>query len=481
MGGNGSPCFVHDILEQAAIRQPDAVAVRDIEGAWTYAELSRCSREYAAGLTAIGVQSGDRVLIRAVAERWVLAAVYACSRIGAIAVPLSPELRPGQWERIVADAEPAAVLREPPDVTAQAPVSTDGAGPGSPILFLYTSGSTGDPKAVMCPHRAVVFAARAIEARLGYRADDVILCRLPLSFDYGLYQTFLAAMAGAELVLRDARHDGGLMATIRQYDVTVVPLVPSLATMLIQLGKRGIAPSVRLVTNTGQELPPVQIDGLRRIFPACSVQLMYGTTECKRVTIAEPDADLVRPGSVGTALPGTSVRIVDSAGRRVAPGVEGQIVVSGPHLMSGYWKDDALTAQTYRPDPELGVSLLYTGDYGHLDHEGHLYFHGRRDHLFKLRGIRTSVAEIEDATRRVPHVTDAAVIPPQHGRDAVLFVVSPLDGGEVLRRLRDRLEPGKVPAICRVLPSLPLGSTGKVDRSALRRLADDSWATSGGN
>ena len=472
------PQLLHSAMEATAARQPGAAAVYDTEGVWTYAELDAASRRYAAHLASAGVKAGDRVLIRAVAERWVLAAVYACSRTGAIAVPLNPDLRPAQWEAITTDAEPAAVLTRPPATEDLAHTRlVDAVDPGSAVVFLYTSGSTAAPKAVVCPHRQVLFAARTVAATLGYRADDVILCRLPLSFDYGLYQAFMAAITGASLVLRGPGQDSGLLAAVREHAVTVVPVVPSLAALLNQLGRRGPAPGVRLLTNTGQELTSHHIAGLRRTFPAASVRLMYGTTECKRVTIAEPDSDLVAPGSVGGPLPGTTIRVEDSDGRPVALGEEGHIVVEGPHLMDGYWKDEALTERTYRQAASTGERVLHTGDYGHLDANGNLYLHGRRDDLFKSRGVRTSVAEVEAAVLGVPDVTDAAVVPPRDGYEAVLFAVTTLPPDEVRRRLHERLEAAKVPAVCRVLSALPLGGNGKTDRTALRALVEHNERT----
>jgi acyl-coenzyme A synthetase/AMP-(fatty) acid ligase len=476
-----NPHFLHDIVTIAAARWPGRVAVVDAGGSWTYTELAANVNRYATAIAAAGVRAGDRVLIRATSERWVLAAVHGSSRIGAVAVPVSPDLRPAQREQISQDARPALVLTGPPSAAGPAtdlkavslPAASD---PAAPVLFLYTSGSTATPKAVVSSHGPVLFATAAIASRLAYRFDDVVLCRLPLSFDYGLYQAFLTARCGAALVLRGPGADGGLLDTARRLGVTVVPVVPSLATMLIRLARRGTVPAIRLFTNTGQELAADQIAALRQAFPGAAVQLMYGTTECKRVTIEAPDADRLRPGSLGMPLPGTTVRVVDADGISVPPGAEGQITVCGPHLMDGYWRDDELTARTYRRDPVTGDRVLYTGDYGHLDDSGHLYFHGRRDQLFKHRGVRTSVAEIEAAARAVPGVHDVAVLPPHDGAEAVLFASTDLQPGEVLRRLRDRLEPLKVPARCQVLARLPLGVTGKTDRTALAALADEATA-----
>ncbi|WP_280300917.1 class I adenylate-forming enzyme family protein [Nocardia abscessus] len=475
-----APLFLHELVANAAARDPDTVAVADRNGSWTYAQLNSHAMEYATHIAAAGVRVGDRVLIRATAERWVIAAIYACSRIGAMAVPLNSDLPPAQWEQISLDAEPALVMSGPlptaGPATAWKPASRANVDPDAAVLLLYTSGSTAAPKAVVCAHRSVLFATTAIASRLNYRSDDVVLCRLPLSFDYGLYQAFLTALCGATLVLSGPGDDAGLLGIMRRHGVTVAPVVPSLATMLARLAVRGTVPTVRLFTNTGQELTPPQIDALRRSFPSAAVQLMYGTTECKRITIGQPNEDLALPGSVGSPLPGTSVQIIDNDARPVSPGVEGQITVAGPHLMNGYWRDEELTARIYRKDAVTGERVLHTGDYGHIDEGGNLFFHGRRDELFKHHGVRTSVAEIEAAARAVPDVDEAAVVPPRGDDEAVLFAVTVLAPSEVLRRLRDRLDPLKVPAHCRTLARLPLGPRGKIDRTALAALVDGEKA-----
>ncbi|KOG87815.1 peptide synthetase, partial [Streptomyces varsoviensis] len=270
----------------------------------------------------------------------------------------------------------------------------------------------------------------------------VVLTAIPLAFDYGLYQIFLSALAGAELVLTDADAHTGLMATLHRHGVTVMPLVPSLAEMLVRLAardRRGPA-ALRLVTNTGADLTPPLIAAVRGAFPSARVVPMFGITECKRVTILEPDGDLARPRSVGRPLPGTEVLILDERGRPQPPGAAGEIVVRGPHVMAGYWRAPELSAQRFRTDPATGERVLHTGDYGHLDEDGHLYFHGRRDDMFKRRGVRMSALEIEAAALDIPGVRGAAVLPPGEGRELTLFAVSALEPKEIIARLGERLE-----------------------------------------
>ncbi|MFC4015589.1 class I adenylate-forming enzyme family protein [Nonomuraea purpurea] len=477
MINDSRPRLVHELLDLTGRRTPDAVAVRDEEGAWTYAELLAHSRACARWLRRRGALAGDRVLVAAVPDRRVVAVLFACSRLGAVFVPVGGAPGSRQWAHYVEDSEPVLILTMRDLDTCQAEWEydhdelLDPPQPDDTALLLYTSGSTALAKAVVCPHAQVVFAMLAIAERLGYRADDVVFCRLPFSFDYGLYQVFLCVNAGAELVLAPPGSDLTLLSSIRRRGATVVPVVPHLAAMLLRLGARDRSPTrVRLFTNTGETLPPMTVKALRDRFSGAKVQLMFGITECKRVAIMDADGDLDRPGALGRPLRGTRVRVVDATGVEVPPGEPGEIVVCGPHVMAGYWRDPALSAKVFATDPVTGERALRTGDLGHLDDEGYLYFHGRRDQIFKRHGVRMSAVEIEAAAREVSGVSEAAVVPPADGHDAVLFVVASVTATEVLRRLGEHLDPARVPGVCRVVDRLPRTVSGKLDRAELARL-----------
>ncbi|MER7847132.1 AMP-binding protein [Kitasatospora sp. NPDC096077] len=487
--------LVVDLLDATAAARPDAPAVRDDGGAWSYAQLADASRTVAARLRGRGVRPGDRVVLRLGNRREFVALYYGVLRAGAVAVPLNPELKPFVLRGVLADAAPTVVVLDPAEAEpVRAAVAACGARAATPAELLaddgvmehgtdavrpsadavaqliYTSGSTSAPKGVVCTHRQVVFAARAIARRLGYRPDDVVLTALPLSFDYGLYQLLLAAIGGSALVLTDASAPVRTLTALREHRATVVPVVPSLAELLCRLAARGTPPAhVRLFTNTGAALAGSTIEALRSGFPGSAVVAMYGITECKRVTVAEPDVDRERPGSVGRALDGTTVEVLDDRGRPLPPGEVGEIVVGGPHVMSGYWNAPDLTARRYRPDPRTGRIRLHTGDHGRLDEDGHLYFAGRLDDQFKRRGVRMGTPEIEAAALDVPGVRAAAALPPRDGLDLRLVVAGEdgLTERAVIEGLEQRLEPAKVPAGCRILAQLPLTPNGKIDRKAL--------------
>lgn len=491
-----APCFVHDLLDRAAAASPAAPAVTDATGTWTYAQLERESRRAASWLLEEGVRRGQRLVARVPDGRETVALLYGASRSGVTLVPLSVEMKRFHLRGVLADADPALVVVADAEVDAtraltDAPVLSlteatarmAGARGGCPVpgpvtghdvaLLVYTSGSTGSPKAIVSPHRPVVFAASSIAACLRYRPDDVVFVRLPLSFDYGLYQALLCALAGAHLVIAEPGSDVSLLRHVERVGATVIPVVPSLAETLARLaGRRRRPTTVRMFTNTGAALPATTIAALRRGFPGARVVLMFGTTECKRISILEPDGDLEKPGSVGRPIPGTEVLVLDEDGRRPPAGEHGEIVVRGPHVMAGYWRAPDLTAERFRRDPATGEVMLLTGDYGRVDDDGHLYFTGRRDDVFKRKGARVSVLEVEAAALDVPGVRAAAVPPPSEGAPLVLFAVADgLSPVAVIQGVAERLEPAKVPDRCVLLDALPLTTNRKADKRRLAELA----------
>lgn len=479
---------LHSLLDEATAVAPRAAAIRDQTGGWTYSRLTRLSHAFGGWLAECGVSAGDRVLAQVPNCREVAAMLFGCSRRGAIFVPINPGMKPYHLRSVFANCEPRIVLAADgaagpireftdtdvyelhgvwPDIEdhpAASAGSVDVTGDRAAVLH-YTSGSTAAPKAVICPQAQMVFAATAINSVLGYRAGDVIFCRPPLSFDYGLYQILLGCLARAEVVVAGTEPEVTVLRRIRQAGATVVPVVPSLASMLTRLAERDPGQSsVRLFTNTGAALPQATIDALRRMFPGARVARMFGTTECKRISIMPPEGDMERPESVGLPLPGTEVVIVDDGGRGLPAGQTGEIVVRGPHVMAGYWRAPEITARTFRPDSRTGQVWLHTGDYGHLDEDGYLYFEGRRDDMFKHRGTRVSTLEVEAAAMDIPGVRGAVVMPPPEGGELEIYVATELAPHAVLRHLAARLESAKVPDVCHVMDEIPLTLNGKNER-----------------
>jgi acyl-CoA synthetase (AMP-forming)/AMP-acid ligase II len=490
---------LHALLDAATAAAPRATAIRDPEASWTYSRLAGISHRFSNWLAEHGVSAGDRVLVQCPNRREMAAMLFGCSRAGAIFVPVNPSMKPFHLRSVLANCEPrlalvdygmAGTVRQLsdtqvhelcgiwPDVesgTATCAGTAEVTGDDVAVL-IYTSGSTAAPKAIVCPHAQMVFAATAIQSVLGYRRDDVVFCRLPLSFDYGLYQLLLACLARAEVFLAGGEPDATLLGQVRHRGTTVMPVVPSMASMLTALAARDPGPdgghpnAVRLFTNTGAALPQATIDALRLRFPGARVVRMFGISECKRVSIMAPGSELERPESVGLPLPGTEVTIRDEDGLPVPAGQAGEIVVRGPHVMAGYWRAPEISARIFRRDDRTGQVSLHTGDYGYLDEDGYLYFAGRRDDMFKHKGARVSTIEVEAAALDIPGVRGAVVVPPENGGPLAICVATDLQPQAVLRELATRLEAAKVPTICRVMDEIPLTPNGKNERRQLAEL-----------
>jgi len=471
---NDSPggSLVHGLLDAAAADAAGSSAVRDHTGVWTYAELAAWSRAVAAVLARRGVGRTDRVVVQLPTDRALVALFYGTSRLGAVFVPINPAMKKFHFDSVVANAEPVLVVTaadfgplwsEVEEAFHNEESAANDVYEDDIAVLVYTSGSTAAPKGVIGPHRQVTFATHAIQAVLGYRRDDVVFCRFPMSWDYGLYKVLLSTLGRSEIVLADAESDLRLLKRMREVGATIVPIVPSLATMIAKLAERETetpAP-VRLFTNTGAALPDATIAQLRKAFPGTKVVRQFGQTECKRITIMPPEEDDQRPGASGLPLPGTSVLILAADGSELPAGDIGEIVATGPHVMPGYWRTPEVSARAFRRDEKSGELHLHTGDYGRLDADGYLYFEGRRDDMFKRKGIRMSTLEIEAAAMDIPGVRAAGAIPPSETRDLAICVETELAPTTVLRELAKRLEPQKVPSLCHVVEEFPLTAHGK--------------------
>ena len=498
--------LLHELLDHAAERTPHSVALSSQGSSLTYAELADASARMAARLHQEGLRRGDRMVVTASDGIGITLLVYAASRLGAVFSVLHEQVRGAPLEHVVKDCEPGLLVSDDPEVAhtavrhkltflgleelvrsalddraVTAPLPED-LGPLTvdPVSLIYTSGTTALPKAVVSTHQQVLFAATAIQTCLQYRADDVVYCPLPLSFDYGLYQVFLAALSGARLHLGTVVEAGPpLLRSLEAAGATVLPGVPSVADRLAWLLRRhaGKLSKLRLLTNTGAALSDSTMSALREALPQLRVQVMYGLTECKRAAIMPPDGDLTHPGSCGIPLPGTEVFVIGDDGERLQPGESGQFVVRGANVMAGYWRRPELTAERF-PRTEGLFPELRTGDYGWQDKEGYLYFSGRRDDLYKERGFRLSATEVEAAATRVDGVTSAAVLPPEGKRTALLAVVADITANEVLDGMQEHIEPFKIPRRCVRLDALPVNGNGKVDRKELAALIGKASAVS---
>ena len=507
---------VEAFLKASAARRPSKIALVAGKARPTFKEIDIASDRLATTLAARGVGRGDRVVIFMDNCAEAIIAMFAALKAGAIFSPVNASTKADKLAYILNNSGAAALvtlhrlsrvagdaLAEAPGVKVtivaggqQAPTlpaaihwrdalaaeATPPAAPGIDIdlaMIIYTSGSTGFPKGVMMTHRNVEAAATSITTYLENSAGDVILNVLPISFDYGLYQVLMAMKLGATLVLEKSfAFPQAIFDKMRAERVTGFPIVPTMAALILEMRdlKPGGFPDLRYVTNTAAALPPAHIARLQALFPGVSIFSMYGLTECKRCTYLPPAELERRPGSVGIAIPNTEAYVADEAGERVAPGVTGELVIRGPHVMQGYWRDEAATARALFPGPWPWETVLRTGDLFRADEEGFLYFVGRKDDIIKSRGEKVSPKEVESVLYALPGVREAAILgePDPILGMAIKAVVAlqpdaSLGADDVMRHCARHLEDFMVPKIVEFRKELPKSENGKIDR---RRIAE---------
>ncbi len=513
--------LLHDFLLESAQRLPDKVALVCRAERLTYREIDARSNALAHTLIRSGVRRGDRVVVFADNTAETAIAFWAVLKANAIVSVVNPLTKADKLAYVLNDCRAAALISDAHlapaitdavrqtshlhtlivsgDVGATALADLDGptlmtwaaaleGGDRSTppprgcidldlAAIVYTSGSTGEPKGVMLTHRNMLTAAASISTYLEIQGDDVILCVLPLAFDYGLYQMIMAFRAGARLVLeRSFTYPAQVLHVVVDEEVTGFPGVPTIFAIMAGLKNLGDYDfsRVRFVTNTAAALPEKHIEMLKVWFPRAKIFSMYGLTECKRCTYLPP-ADIERkPTSVGIAIPNTELWIVDEHDNRVPPGEVGELVIRGATVMKGYWEKPAATAKRLRPGPVPGEQVLYTGDYCRLDEDGYLYFVGRMDDIIKSRGEKVAPREIEMVLTNVPGVKEVAVIGVDDdvlGQAAKAFVV--LDEGaslterELRRECQQRLESYMVPKYIELIDHLPTTTSGKISKTGL--------------
>jgi long-chain acyl-CoA synthetase len=500
---------VEQFLRGSARRWGDKLALVAGGARVTYRELDYASDHLAGALAAGGIARGDRVVILMDNCREAVIAVFAALKAGAVFSPINPSAKAEKLAFVINNCRARALitqeklravasvaLAETPSIALtvvagargplrdalsfEAALAAEAVPPGNPgidldlAMLMYTSGSTGFPKGVMMTHQNVVAAATSITTYLENTADDVILNVLPISFDYGLYQVLMAAKVGATLVLEQSfAFPQAIFARMAAERVTGLPLVPTMAALILQMRDlaSGAFPHLRYITNTAAALPPAHIARLQTLFPSARLYSMYGVTECKRCTYLPPAELARRPGSVGIAIPGTEAYVVDEHGARAAPGVVGELVVRGAHVMKGYWENPEATARALRPGPHAWEKVLHTGDLFRVDEDGFLYFVARKDDIIKTRGEKVSPKEVENALYALPGIREAAVVgvpDPVLGL-AIKAVVAAdphakLTAHDVIRHCTRHLEDFMVPKTVEFRDALPKTESGKISR-----------------
>lgn len=474
------------VAEQAAVA-PDATALVADDETWSYAELDRAADEVASGLCATGMPPDARIGVKLDRSPEQIAAVLGVLRAGAAVVPLDPSYPAARIDAMVGRARPFCIISDPTEVAAlgesASAVILPAIDPASTAYVLFTSGSTGEPKGVAMPHRALANLVGWQNRRSSGVVGGSTTQFAPLSFDVSFQEIFSTLCGGGTLRLlsEPRRRDvPGLVRLVAQERVQRM-FLPYVALQSFAEAAAGREfPALRAVISSGEQLRMTpEIRHLCAMNPGLVLENQYGPTETHVATchtLAGPPDRFPALPPIGTPIDGAVVEVLGPDLRPVPAGATGEIWIGGRCLAHGYEGRPDLTAERFVGVGEGGRLLYRTGDLGVRLPDGDLAYLGRTDAQVKVRGYRVECAEVESAVTRLggSAVHAAAVVPRSRGpADSVLVCYLVGESGEVdlgaLRAgLRSVLPAHMVPEHFEWIDEIPLTPSGKRDDRALR-------------
>ena len=464
-------------------------ALISAEGTLSYAELDDAARSLAAKLHGLGIATGDRVAVLLENDPLYVVLIHALVALGAVLVPLNVRLTPRELRELLVDAEPRLLLHGTSLASVAAESVRDLRGirtlpapalhtlSEKPVALpvqlrldadqaiLFTSGTSGRPKGVRLGLAQHLASAAGSAERLGIEHEDRWLACMPLYHIGGLAIVLRSALYGISVVLHSDFDARAVLHSLQHDRISAVSLVPTmLARLLDASGDAQFPASLRFVLLGGGPIPTDLVLRARRA--RVPVAASYGLTEAaSQVATLAPAEDEAHVGSVGQALPGVELRIVDENGRDQPAEVAGEICVRAAQVMSGYLN---LPEQTTRT---LEAGWLHTGDIGTLSTEGYLTLLDRRSDLIVSGGENVSPAEVEAVLLCHPDVAAAAVVgrsDPSWGQVVHAFVVPRAarvaSTEELIAHCRSRLAGFKLPRVIELVTSLPQTKPGRLRR-----------------
>ena len=505
-----NPTLIHHFLEHSAELLPDKIAVIHEGARVSYSQVNNQANQIAHYLLEKGIGKGERIAILLENSLEYIVSYYGALKAAGIAVPLNNDLKLDALKGILLEIEPKAIissakfekllqtvslsqcgvqeliLKTPRLSWGSVPISvskleelTQGGALSNPDIeikdtdlasIIYTSGSTGRSKGVMLTHRNIVSNTISICQYLYLTQDDIQMVILPFYYVMGksLLNTHFA-VGGAVVINNKFAFSASVLNEMVSEKVTGFSGVPSTYAFLLHRSPlaayREKLTSLRYCSQAGGHMSRVIKQGLRNVLPEhTSIYIMYGATEAAaRLSYLKPKRFEAKMDSIGKAIPGVTLRVLDDKGREVQIGQVGELVASGDNIMQGYWKDPETTAKM------LDANGYHTGDLCYQDEEGFFYLIGRKDSLLKVGGHRINIMEIEDTLMGTGLLMEATVfgLPDDLLEHRLVALVTPTNENcksEVILNLcASKLPRYEVPSEIKFVRSLPKSASGKID------------------
>jgi acyl-CoA synthetase (AMP-forming)/AMP-acid ligase II len=500
--------IVRDYLEKQAKERPTKPAILFKEEKITFSDLNAFSNRLANRLLKVGVKKGDRVVLLFQNCPEFCVAYFAILKIGAIAVILDFRLSPAEMEPIFQEAEVSAMitsvrqkgfidraLKTVPTLHHIVVTAAKGKEIGDwhsyeeilekesfegisiPLqeedeaLYLYTSGTTGEPKGVVLTNNHLTCFPETVHHAMLISEQDTYGLVLPISHIVGPIVLNLMVECGMSVSIIDEMKPKKILDAIQNHRITCLPGTPSVFQLILTLPhwERYDCSSLRKISMMGTVVPEQLMKEFGERYPHLQPIQGYGATETSPLLTMTHLKDAQRKmASVGKAAPRAELKIIGQDGKEVEAGQVGEIIARGPQIMKGYFKDPKATAE------KIKNGWYHTGDLGRFDEEGYLYVLGRADDMVISGGLNVYPSEVETVLLHHPKVQEAAAVGiPDSSRGQVLRAIVVLKHGEkatpqeILSFCKERLASFKMPRQLEFRDSLPKLSTGKIAKRQL--------------
>ncbi|MBL4660444.1 MAG: amino acid adenylation domain-containing protein, partial [Alcanivoracaceae bacterium] len=497
---------IHQLISQQARKTPDAIALYFEQRCLSYKALEQQSSALAYTLHSHNLAHADGLI--AVCLPRGINQVVAClgiMRAGGAYLPLDPKWPVERRQKLLTKGQATAVIAtpsikqelntdltviDPDEVPVFAPhmVLNVKVNPKNLAYVIFTSGSTGEPKGVMIEHRSTANTFIDINNRFRFSPEDRVLAVSALTFDLSVYDLFGVLCCGAAAVLpsdSEATNSQSWARLVEQHKVTIWDSVPQLMSILLEQAKSSEEiniRSLRTIMMSGDWIPLDLPERIKNLLPEVLVYSLGGATEGSIWSITYPIENQDpqwRSIPYGKPMANQQFHIFDDQYQPCPIGVPGHLYIGGIGVARGYWADPERTALQFRPHPNTGETIYWTGDLARYGYDGNIEFLGRSDFQVKINGFRIELGEIEAALNQVESIFRSVVIAyddAENNRSLVAYVIANLesfDENQCLQHLQVSLPRYMVPSAIIRLDKIPLSSNGKIDRKALPKPSEE--------